>query len=341
MKKILLSIVALLGVAHAWAQNEVYTVDGINYSHTVGYAYLVSNTSATGDIVIPSTVTIEGQDYPVRTINSSAFRGSQITSLVLPESLTEIGSNAFQNCSSLESVTYNCTLTSLPIVSNYIFSGCTNLKSLTFHHSGTIPSCFQSASNLETLTIGAEVTDIANTAFKYCTKLSTVRVEKEEPLFVDADVFDYSTVSKAVLYVPYGSKSDYDDENYFGNNWTNRWKWFGSIKSMNVVDFEMTSNEISTFCCIYDLDFSDVSGLRAYIVSGFSPSTGTLVLTPVTEVPAEAAGKKKNTKEVDLPKMLFEEIAPKYANRNGGYTRIVKIGQRRGDGAMEVVLELV
>ena len=65
------------------------------------------------------------------------------------------------------------------------------------------------------------------------------------------------------------------------------------------------------------------------------------VLYPVTEVPKEAAGKKKNTKAVDLPKKLFEEIAPKYANRNGGYTRIVKIGQRRGDGAMEVVLELV
>ena len=38
---------------------------------------------------------------------------------------------------------------------------------------------------------------------------------------------------------------------------------------------------------------------------------------------------------------MFEEIAPKYANRNGGYTRIVKIGQRKGDGAMEVLLELV
>ena len=65
------------------------------------------------------------------------------------------------------------------------------------------------------------------------------------------------------------------------------------------------------------------------------------VLYPVTEVPTEAAGKKKNTKEVDLVAKLFDEIAPKYADRNGGYTRIVKIGQRKGDGAMEVVLELV
>ena len=65
------------------------------------------------------------------------------------------------------------------------------------------------------------------------------------------------------------------------------------------------------------------------------------VLYPVKEVPTEAAGRKRNTKEIDLTGKLFDEIAPKYADRNGGYTRIVKIGQRRGDGAMEVVLELV
>ena len=58
--------------------------------------------------------------------------------------------------------------------------------------------------------------------------------------------------------------------------------------------------------------------------------------------PVKSAGKtKKDIKEVDMPKMLFEEIAPKYADRNGGYTRIVKIGPRKGDGALEVVLELV
>ena len=65
------------------------------------------------------------------------------------------------------------------------------------------------------------------------------------------------------------------------------------------------------------------------------------VLYPVTEVPTAAAGKKKNTKEVDLVDKLFTEIAPKYADRNGGYPRIVKIGQRKGDAALEVVLELV
>ncbi len=65
------------------------------------------------------------------------------------------------------------------------------------------------------------------------------------------------------------------------------------------------------------------------------------VLYPVKKVPQEAPGRKKNTEDVDLVAKLFDEIAPKYVNRNGGYTRIVKIGQRKGDAAMEVLIELV
>ena len=65
------------------------------------------------------------------------------------------------------------------------------------------------------------------------------------------------------------------------------------------------------------------------------------VLYPVVEVPADAAGKKAGTKKVDLTSKLFDEYGTKYAGRKGGYTRIIKIGQRKGDAAMDVILELV
>lgn len=65
------------------------------------------------------------------------------------------------------------------------------------------------------------------------------------------------------------------------------------------------------------------------------------VLYPVVDVPLEKAGRKRNTKEIDMVAKLFDEHGAKYADRKGGYTRIIKKGLRKGDAAMEVILELV
>lgn len=66
-------------------------------------------------------------------------------------------------------------------------------------------------------------------------------------------------------------------------------------------------------------------------------------LYKLTEVPTEGQGRKKGTKTVDVAAKVLDELGPKYAERNGngGYTRIVKIGQRKGDAAMQVLIELV
>jgi len=73
------------------------------------------------------------------------------------------------------------------------------------------------------------------------------------------------------------------------------------------------------------------------------------VLYPVSDTPQGAVvkvpeGKKRNrseTKPVDLANVMFDKYAPKYNGRNGGYTRMVKMGPRRGDAAEMVLLELI
>jgi large subunit ribosomal protein L17 len=70
------------------------------------------------------------------------------------------------------------------------------------------------------------------------------------------------------------------------------------------------------------------------------------VLYPVTKTPEPDSNgrirrKRSESREVNMAEILFDKWGNRFAGRNGGYTRMVKIGPRRGDAAPMVVLELI
>ena len=65
------------------------------------------------------------------------------------------------------------------------------------------------------------------------------------------------------------------------------------------------------------------------------------VLYPVTTTPADRRKMRSESKPVDMAGIMFDKWGDRYAGRNGGYTRMVKLGLRRGDAAPMVLLEMV
>ena len=166
------------------------TIDGIHYSLNPrsGQAIVLAG-DYSGDITIPATVTYEGEEYTVKEIASGAFMSRDITSVTFPTTLTAIHGWSFVSCNSLPEVT-------LP-------EGITEIES------GTFGWC----QNLTTATIPSTVTNIGDQVFIYCTQLASVYCNATTPPAFSASAFQ-NIASDATLYVPAGTKADYEAAGY-------------------------------------------------------------------------------------------------------------------------------
>ena len=131
-------------------------VDGIYYDITSMTDLTVEVTSGdnkySGDIVIPSTITYKSKTFTVTRIGSGTFWFSDLTSIVIPNSVTRIGNYAFNNCDGLTSIVIPNSVTSIGY------------------------SAFCQCRNLTSVTIGKNITTIDNDAFEYCDNLKEVYI---------------------------------------------------------------------------------------------------------------------------------------------------------------------
>ena len=147
---------------------------------TVEVTYYVNNNNndvyATGDVVIPSTITCNNTTYSVTSIGRVAFICcSDLITVSIPNSVTSIGERAFDGCSKLTSVNIPNSVTS---IERGVFRGCLVLTSVTIPNSVTSIGelAFEYCSGLTSVNIPNSVTSIGKSAFYGCDGLTSVSI---------------------------------------------------------------------------------------------------------------------------------------------------------------------
>ena len=219
----------------------------------------------------------------VTSIENNTFSGcSGLTSVSIPNSVTSIGGDAFFGCIGLTSVTIPNSVTTIRYGA---FHSCTGLTSISIPNSVTTieESAFCNCSGLTSVTIPNSVTFIGKGVFEQCIALNEITCKADTPPTCGSRAFEGIDKSACELYVPKGHKADYQA--------ADQWKEFTNIEEEE--SSETTEDEIkitsagqTTWCSAYDLDFTDVVGLKAYSATGYDMETGTIWLTRIFKVPA-------------------------------------------------------
>lgn len=155
------------------------TVDGVDYCiyEARRFATLTNGKSANGELIIPSEVSHEGKEYPVKTIKSSAFQGcSTITSVTIPNSVTTIGSEAFKNCSNLSTINNG---ENVEVVSYNAFSGTpwyNNQPDGPIYFGKALCACKGELPEGTNLTIKEGTMSITPYVFSFCKGLTSITI---------------------------------------------------------------------------------------------------------------------------------------------------------------------
>ena len=183
--------------------NGACTVCGVDqnlqYRIAADGVAITGYTGTAAELTIPAT--IEG--YPVVAIDQEdtrdrAFKNNtNLTKVVLPNSITYIGVEAFYGCTNLQSINIPAGVT---ILNRGVFYNCSSLESIVIPE-GVIAinsSAFYNCKNLQSVTIPQSVTEIGSSAFYYCEKLE--KIELPGVVRIGGDAFEYCTGLKSVSF---------------------------------------------------------------------------------------------------------------------------------------------
>lgn len=153
-----------------------------------------------------------------------------------------------------------------------------NIKNIRFSNKvNSLPQyLLYSCDQIEKVTLHSAISTIGEYAFSFCSKLSNIIVENENPVGVKANVFQGTNCNNITLCVPKASIDAYKN--------TDVWNNFVNIKSI-AGRFTLGSMGKGTYCSEYDLDFTNATGIKAYVATGFNHNKGQILLTRITEVP--------------------------------------------------------
>lgn len=128
-----------------------------------------------GDLIIPSHVYNDGQEFTVVFVGNASFCGSNITSLELPETVTEIGDYAFSGCEKLGSIKFP---SSLKIINNKVFYGCKSLLSVDIPDNVTEmkESVFENCSGMKSIKLSNSLKVISAFLCKNCISLESIKI---------------------------------------------------------------------------------------------------------------------------------------------------------------------
>lgn len=178
---ICLTLIALCWTVAIQAQRA--TVDGFNYDlNTQDMTAEVAKSTATGDIVIPEKITVDGVEFSVTRIGYEAFKDSKaLTSVAMP-SVTSIGYEAFKECNALTSV----KMPSVTSIATEAFCSCPSLTSVAMPSVTSIGgSAFNGCSSLTSVDMPS-VTSIEREAFWGCSSLISVAMPLVKSIDYDA-----------------------------------------------------------------------------------------------------------------------------------------------------------